>query len=872
MLIPIDLKSETSATTELAPWHAVMLQLHRQDSQGLASELVQGSALSGLSHRSSSFTLAHTVATAGLYLLNTAVVACSTVLIQYSHRSETTNAMVTAQLPLAVAGRLVDTPLNNVIPPLHWPLNISINVHLIVPNDRTSLILQASFSQPFSLFLNSRQVWQCRSLVCDSGELHLGKYSAGDVLLLQLAIARVSTSSKFSLLWNAANHPIVVEPVLSQHACSSVLHDINGGATRVSVTGATLQPAATTIHWHNSVVSKYCGASVPSDLPPHLSASSDSPDAVRPDASACVPQISSGTLLSFAAFFQDSFENLVAPDFSSLAVFLVSDECDIEVSIASYSIQSAVSVSGAYSSFSIRVIRSTFEQLAHIRLRFATPGLIATYYRDSAAYFTSVASSIDWSSSGQFPGDNSVQIWRAKWKGFLKAPTGAWTLTIAKPPSSTDAVQLQIGRFDVHLGASNSWSNVFSFSYSEYFPFSVLYTHFSGSSSSGLTVSWKPEGVASFAAVPSSAFFSESWSVTSELKVRVSPAASWSCDIISPVLSVATAGLSSKFFVSAADVFGNSATQLSHIKFLLTQLSGCDTLFEKSCLQITQSMSAQGIQVTLTRSGIYQLQIVDSGRNNAPCNGVSQIYVHSGPALLANSIISMLSATFATTGLPLQFEITTRDQFSNLVPLLTSYAYFSFKLTCSGPSPCCNPCVASRSTCASSILCAQTKSAAILEQAGAPTGLGSPNLNVAFIPTQSGFFRLQVLSSRECPYCDKLPAHKFWDVLVKPSLSSAVTLDAAFVKSYIIASDSITVSGRSFDIFGNVVLAPDPPSQVDCVVRLNRRVVSGVTSRVFLVSNFYVSCVVKVTTSGIFDLSMMSFQSQSTSSIMFIYF
>ncbi len=150
-----------------------------------------------------------------------------------------------------------------------------------------------------------------------------------------------------------------------------------------------------------------------------------------------------------------------------------------------------------------------------------------------------------------------------------------------------------------------------------------------------------------------------------------------------------------------------------------------------------------------------------------------------------------------------------------------------------------------------------------MQHASVVSGLGSHALSFEFVPTQSGLFRLQVVSLKECPYCDMLPANALWDITVKPSVYAAATLDAAFTDTVIIAGDCITVSGRSFDAYGNVVLAPQPPSPVHCVVRLNSRTLAGVSSRVFLSANFYVSCAVVITTAGAFQLSMVSFQRKS---------
>jgi hypothetical protein len=854
VVVPISLMNETNTAVNLLPWHAVMLQFRKQD---VAAGFAQGVALSGSSHRSSSFTLTPSLTSTGLYSLHIAVVECATVLIEYSHMSDGT--MDTSQRPMAVAGALFDSPVAAIVTPQHWPLNLSVNAYLVVPNRRENLRVQALFNQPFSLFFNARKLWECRSIDCDSGALDLGPHNTGDVILLKLAFSRVTASSKFSLLWNAGSHPVAMEAVLAQHACSSPFHDINTGATLVSVSGASLQAASTRVHWHSSVVSQYCTMSLFNWQDSSSQSVSVSPHAFNADSSACIPRVSSGTLLSFAAFFHDSYENLVSPDFSNLAVFLASDDCDMEASIASYGIDTGDSVS-----FSVRVIRSTLEQTAAIRLRQLSSGLLTTYYRDSAAVFTSVASSMDWSSTGNFPGDSSVQIWSAKWAGFLKSPSsGAWTLTISKPQSSSDSVQLQIGRFSVHLGASSSSSLTFDFSIAMFLSVSVLYSHFAGSSSSGLTLSWKSEGMPSFVAIPSSAFFSQSWSFTSNLKVYVRPGPSRSCQAHTPAISVATAGLSSTFIISAIDSFGNPVTDVSHIKLRMNQLSGCDTLVENSCVQLSRSMDLFGLQVSLTLSGLYQLQIVDSERNYAACTSFSQIYVHPNVALLTNSRIRLISATVATAGTALQFEITTLDQFSNAAPLLASYAQFSFKLSCSGPSPCCDPCVASRSTCASSILCVPTKTSIISGHFNAPSDLSSHIFTVSFLPSQSGFFRLQVSSSQECPYCDALPANAFWDVFIKPSLHSAVNLDASPAVLSMIAGDSLTISGRSFDVYGNVVLAPDPPSQVHCVSRLNQRSVAGVSSHALLSSNFYISCTVSATKSGRFELSMISFQREA---------
>jgi hypothetical protein len=326
------------------------------------------------------------------------------------------------------------------------------------------------------------------------------------------------------------------------------------------------------------------------------------------------------------------------------------------------------------------------------------------------------------------------------------------------------------------------------------------------------------------------------------------------------VISVATAGLSSTFSISAIDLFGNSVTDISHIKLRMNQISGCDTLVESSCAQVRRSMESRGLQVTLTLSGLYQLDIIDTERMDAACTSFSQIYVHPNVALLSNSVIRLSSATVATAGTALQFEITTLDQFSNAVPLLASYAQFSFKLSCFGPSPCCDPCVAARTSCGSSILCVPTKRSLIVGPLSAPSDLSSHIFSVSFLPSQSGIFRLQVSSSNECPYCDALP-DIHWDISVKPSLHSALNLDVFPTGGFsIIAGDSLTISGRSFDAYGNVALAPDPPSQVGCLSRLNRRTVSGVDSRAFLSSNFYVSCIVTATTAGRFELSMVSFQ------------
>jgi hypothetical protein len=513
-------------------------------------------------------------------------------------------------------------------------------------------------------------------------------------------------------------------------------------------------------------------------------------------------------------------------------------------------------------SFTIRLISSTFEQPASICVRQLSQGLLATYYRDSVQHLTSVSSIIDWSSSGNFQGDNYFQIWRVKWNGFLKSPAGAWTVTISKPQSSTDSVRIRLARFHVHLGASNSWSHFFSFSDSVHLAVSIEYTHFAGSLSSGLKISWASEGIAEFSPVPSSAFFADVWSFTSQLNVIVSPAASWSCQVTSPMLSTATAGMSSTFVVSVTDAFGNTATDLSLIKVLLNQLSGCDTLLENSCVRISKSMDQRGVPVTLTVSGAYEVQIIDSKRSEA-CTYFPQIQVYPGPALLAASLVSLLSATVASAGLPLQFEIISRDQFSNLASLSASQLYFSLLLSCSGPSPCCDSCVAASSTCAPSITCSKAKSSSIMEDVVALPSLGSQALSITFFPTQSGIFRMQILSSRGCSYCDSLPAHTFWNIVVKPSLPSVANLDSLNASLSVVAGDSITISGTSFDMFGNVVPAPDPPTQIECIARINRRAVAGVLSRVFLSSNYKLTCIIKVTTSALFQVSMLSFQGES---------
>jgi hypothetical protein len=857
IVVPLDLKNDTNAAVELLPWHAVMLQLRRD---GPTVHPMQGRALSGLSHRSSSFTLVQTVTMAGFYSMKTAVVECGTVLLEYSHLSDA--SAVTSQVPLAVAGPLVDSAVPAVIPPSHWPFNISINAYLVVPNDRANLRLQALFNQPFSLSVNSHIVWECRSIECDSGALDLGEYSSGNVIFLRLAFARVTSSSRFSLYWNAGNHPIVMDPILSHHSCSSPIIDIAGGATRVSVTGTSLHAASTRLQWDPSVILQYCSSSFPTgqQLVQHQSSGRDTAIA---DTSACVPHIVSGTLISFTAIFKDSYQNFVSPDVSTMSVFLASHDSDIEASISSFGVDRiAADAFFDVFDFSIRVIRSTSELPTSIRLRQLTQGLIATYYRDSAEFSTSVAPIIDWSSNGNFPGDTSIQIWRVKWKGFLKSPSsGAWALTISKPSSSTDTVEIQLGRFNVRLGASSSWGTSFSFSQSMYFAISLHYTHYAGSLSSGLTLSWKHEEILSAAAIPSSALYSETWSFLSSLNLRVTPAASWSCQSISPSVSFATAGLSSTFMVSAADVFGNPITELHHINLRLIQISGCNTLSQNSCAHLAMNMDQSGVQVTLTLSGVYQLYITDSGRMDAACTSFHQIYVHPASALLANSVLSMLSSTIATAGVPLIFQITSRDQFSNLTPLSASFAFFSFHLFCIGPSPCCDACVSSSSTCGSSILCFQAKSSHIFQHAGALTSLSSHEFSFSLVPTQSGLFRLQVLSSKECSYCDALPTNN-WDVTIKPSVHAAANLDATSASMSVVAGDFVTISGRAFDIFGNVVAAPDPPSHIHCMVRKNRRVVSGVSSSSYLSSNFYISSIVRITISGTLTLSMMSFQSK----------
>jgi len=863
--IPIGLKNDTNSVVELLPWHAVVLQLSKT---GLAAEFMQGVALSGLSYRSSSFTLEDTVTIAGVYAIKAAVFECGTVLLQYSQISDA--SATTYQSPIVVLGPLVETPVKGVLPPLHSLLNVSISAYLIVPNDRDSLLVQASFNQPFSIFVNTHKVWECRDIECDSGELDLGKRRAGDVILVQLAIARITTSSRFSLLWNAGNHPIVIEPILAQHTCSSPLSDITGSSTLVSVMAASIDTASTRVFWHSSVVSQYCSAHLRNFHPARSNLPSIGSDELSSDFSICVPQVVSGTLLSLAAVFQDSYGNFVTPDFSSLSISLVSDDTDLEASIASYGTESSITSVSYF--FSFRVIRTWIETPASVTFRQLTQGLIATYYRDLAAISTSSASIIDWSSSGNFPADTSLQIWRARWKGFLKSPSsGTWMLTVSKPGLSTDSVQMQIGKFNVNLGASSSWSTVFSVSFTMYLAVSVNYTHFAGSLLSGLTFSWQLEGGSAFSAIPSSAFFVESWGFTSNLKVFSSPGTTVSCQAVGSLISFATAGLSSTFIVSAFDIFGNSVTELSHIKLRLSQISGCNTLFENSCVKLVMSMDRYGVQVTPTVAGIYQLQIIDTGRNDAACTIFPELYVYPAPALLSNSQVSMISATVATAGLSLQFQIVSRDQFSNLIPLLALYASFSFELTCFGPSPCCNPCGASSSTCSSSILCSKAKSSSIMVQAASFSSLMNPDVNISFVPTQSGFFRLEIRCSKECPYCDALPTSTFWDITVKPSNHVAVFLDAAYARSFIVAGDSITMLGRSFDMFGNVVLAPDPPSQIDCIGRLDRRVVSGVSSRVYLASNFYAACIVQVITAGSLTLSMMSFQSTRCLCLFFFY-
>lgn len=858
IVVPLDLKNDTNAAVELLPWHAVMLQLRRD---GPTADLVQGGALSGLSHRSSSFTLVQTVTVAGFYSMKTAVVECGTVLLEYSRLSDA--SVVASHVPLAVAGPLVDSAVQAVIPPSHWPFNISINLYLVVPNDRENLRVQALFNQPFSLSVNSRSVWECRSIECDSGALDLGKHSSGNVIFLRLAFARVTSSSRFSLYWNAGNHPIVMDPILSHHSCSSPIIDIAGGATRVSVTGASLHAASTRLQWDPSVVLQYCSSSFPTSQQQLVQHQSFGRDTTIADTSACVPHIVSGTLISFSAIFQDSYQNFVSPDVSAMSVFLASHDSDMEASISSFGVdRTAADAFFNFFAFSIRVIRSTSEVPTSIRLRQLAQGLIATYYRDSTEFSTSVVPIIDWSSNGNFPGDTNIQIWRVKWKGFLKSPSsGAWALTISKPSSSTDTVEIQLGRFKVRLGASSSWGTSFSFSQTMYFAISLHYTHYAGSSSSGLTLSWKHEEILSAVAIPSSAFYSENWSFLSSLNLRVTPGASWSCESISPSVSFATAGLSSTFMVSAADAFGNPITELQHINLRLIQLSGCNTLSQNSCAQLAMNMDQNGVHVTLTLSGVYQLYITDSGRMDAACTSFREIYVHPASALLANSVLSILSSTIATAGIPLIFQITPRDQFSNLTPLSASFAFFSFHLFCIGPSPCCDPCVASSSTCGSSILCFQAKSSRIFEHAGALTSLSSHEFSFSLVPTQSGLFRLQVVSSKECSYCDALPTNN-WDVTIKPSVHEAANLDATSTSMSVVAGDFVTISGRAFDIFGNVVAAPDPPSQIHCMVRKNRRVVSGVSSSLYLSSNFYISSIVRITTSGTLTLSMMSFRSK----------
>jgi hypothetical protein len=791
--------------------------------------------------------------------MKTAVAECGTLLVEYSNYSD--GSIISSQLPLAVLGPIVDTPVHRLIPPLHSPLNVSISAHLIVPNDRASLRVQAIFNQPFSLFVNSRKIWECRSIECDSGELDVGQHNAGDVLFLRLSVARVIYSSKFSLFWNAGNHPIVMDPILSHHTCSSPINDVIGGSTLVSVSGASLVASSTKLQWHPSVVSQYCSFSFPNEKLIHAHANSVWPDAFSSDYSACSPHVVSGTIISFTAFFQDSYRNLVSPDVSSMSVFIACDDTDMEASIASVGIETVAM--GSFFSFSIRVIRSTFEQPASIRLRQVAQGLMATYYRDSTAFSTSVAPNIDWSSTGNFPSDTSLQIWRVKWNGFLKSPSsGALTLTISKPPSSTDSVQIQIGRFNIQLGASSTWATTFSSAHPVYFPISIHYTHFAGSFSSGLTLSWKHQELPTVAAIPSSAFFVEDWSFTSKLNVRVSPGASWSCQSVSPSVSIATAGVTSTFVVSAADSFGNEISKLDHIELRLIQSSNCFTSSENSCVQLAFSMDPNEVQVTLTLSGVYQLSIIDKGRMNAACTSFPQMYAHPAPALLKNSILSMLSATIATAGTPLMFQLTSRDQFSNLTPLSASYAFFSFKLSCLGPSPCCDPCVSYLNTCGSSILCSDAKSSFILEHAGALTSLSSHEFTFSFVPTRSGFFRLQILSSQQCYFCDASQDANYWDVSVQPSLHAAANLDASFAKSNIVAGDSITIFGRSLDVFSNFVVAPDPPSQINCIVRIKRRIVSGVLSSVFLSSNFFMTCIIKVTSSGTLTVTMSSFRSK----------
>ena len=854
IVVPLGLKNDTNSVVELLPWHAVMLQLHRA---GLAAEFVQGTALSGLSQRSSSFILAQTVTIAGSYSMKTTTHECGTVLLEYSQISG--SATTTSQEPIAVVGSFIDTPIKGATLQLHSLLNVSVSAYLIVPNDRDNLRVQVSFSQPFSIFVNSEKVWDCRNIECDSGELDLGKRRAGDVILVRLAIARVLTSSRFSMFWNAGNHPIMMEPVLAQHACSSLLNDISGGSTKVSVIAASIDTDNTRILWHSSVVSQFCSGSFLNGDAANSYMQEFGSNVFSSDFSTCVPHVVSGTLLSLAAEFQDSYRNFVTPDFSTLSIFLVSDDTDLEACIASYGTES--SLAQVSFTFSLRVIRTSIDSPAFVRFRQLTPGLIATYYRDLSAFSTSSASSIDWSSSGNFPGDSSLQIWRVKWKGFLKSPSsGAWTLTVSKPGLSTDTVQMQIGRVNVNLGATNSWSSFFSFSCTMYLTISVNYSHFAGSLSSGLTFAWKLAGASSFSVIPPSAFFVEAWVVTSSLKVRAYPGSTGSCEAIGPVVSFATAGLSSTFIVSAVDIFGNSVSELSHIKLRLRQISGCNTLLENSCVQLVMNMDQYGVQVTPTVAGIYQVQIIDSGRSDAVCPSFPQLYVYPAPALLANALVSMVSVTVATAGVPLQFQIISRDQFSNLIPLLVSYASFSFKLACSGPSPCCDPCGASLSTCSSPILCSKTKSSSILVQAASFSSLSSADFVISFVPTQTGVYRLEIRCSKECPFCDDLPPSIFWDIAVKPSSPVASTIDAAYARLFIVAGDSVTISGRSFDIFGNVVMAPDSPSQIYCIVRLDRRVVSCVSS--FLASNFYAACVVPVITSGSLSLSMMSFQSK----------
>jgi hypothetical protein len=855
VIVPLILKNDTNIAVELSPSHAVMLQFCRRDN---SAELTQGVAFSGLSRRSSSFTLVRSVTAAGVYSMKTAVTECGTLLLEYSHVSDA--AIVTSQLQLTVLGPIVDTLVQNLIPQLHRPLNVSINAYLIVPNDRASLRVQAVFNQPFSLFVNSYKIWECRNIDCDSGELDLGQHNAGDVLFLRLSVARLKYSSRFSMFWNGGNHPVVMDPILSHHACSSPVSDITGGATLVSVTGASLDVASTRLQWHPSAVSQYCSLSTPNGYSTHLQPHSFWPDDIGSDYSACLPHIVAGTLISFTVLFQDSYRNFVSPDLSSFSVFLSSGESDMEASISSVGVETVTS--GPLFSFSIRVIRSTFEQPASIRLRQLAQGLIATYYRDLTAFSTSSAPVIDWSANGNFPSDTSFQIWRVKWEGFLKSPSsGAWTLVVSKPTSSIDLVQIRVGRFNVQLGASSSWGNVFSFSQSLIFAISIQYTHFAGSLSSGLTLSWKHEGIPAFATIPSSAFFVEQWSFTSNLNVRVFSGASQTCQAVSPSVSFTTVGLATTFAVSATDAFDNEIIKLPHIELRLIQLSGCSTISESSCVQLAMPMDLNEVQVTLTQSGVYQLDIVDRARMDAACTSFPQIYAHPAPALLKNSLLSITSATIATAGTPLMFQLTSRDQFSNLTPLLASSAFFLFKLFCMGPSPCCDPCVSSLNTCGSSILCSQSKNSFILQDAGTLTSLGSHQFILSFIPTQSGVFRLQIFSSKECSYCDNLPA-MFWDVTVLPSVHSAANLDATDSQLNIVAGDSITIFGRSFDMFGNVVLAPDPPSQINCILRMNNRVVSVLFSSLNLLSNFYIMCVMKVTKSGTSSITMSSFRSK----------